>query len=262
MTKSLVLLLAVAAITSADAQTDDTTSAWRYFPLAVGNVWDYEFSSPGLPASTRRHAVTADSVVSGERYFRLEWTGADIDGSPVVGPRFALVRFDTTLGGLRALANEGTLLQQAVFDCGALGGPFGAGFPPAPLVECVIGPNVGSPSSVTTFGGYDQAVDVGGDVVRTSLKGVDTQAAGEAQTSYAAGIGYLGFFRRGGARLTLRYARIDGVDYGTPLAVASDVAPSPARPLTIEAARHFRLARSPSGSPRLPRASGVSFCMT
>lgn len=35
---ALVLLLAA----SAAAQTPDTTSAWRYAPLAVGDVWEYE----------------------------------------------------------------------------------------------------------------------------------------------------------------------------------------------------------------------------
>ena len=35
---ALVLLLAA----SAAAQIPDTTSAWRYAPLAVGDVWEYE----------------------------------------------------------------------------------------------------------------------------------------------------------------------------------------------------------------------------
>ena len=234
MTQSLALILAVATVTGASAQSADTTSAWRYFPLAVGNTWDYESSGGTIPTTTRRHTVTADSVVSGERFFRLEWTGADIDGSQVSGTRFALVRFDTTLGGLRVLAEEGTLPEQGAFNCGVLAAPFGAGFPPDPRINCELGPYAGSPASVTTSGGYDRPVEVGADVVRTSVKEIDTQANGEARTAYAAGIGYLGYIRRSGA-LTLRYAKINGVEYGTPLAVAIDPVPRPVQPLAIEA---------------------------
>ena len=228
-----LLLAALAAVLPASAQTPDTTGAWRYFPLALGNVWEYEVARGSDLLALRRHAVTADTVVDGERFFRIEWTETDRAGRPVADARVSLARFDTTLGGLRSIAAEGDLLDNVVYECGALGAPFGTDPYEDGLIECVLGPSYGPGAGVTVGGGYGRTVEVGGDVVRTSVKAVDTQGAGEALTWYAAGVGYLGYVARGAGRLTLRYARVGGVEVGTPFPVSSAAPPPP--PLGLRA---------------------------
>lgn len=95
-----LLLLPVAA----QAQTPDTTSAWRYHPLAVRNVW--QFRSHGMTGGGQRcNFISADTLVNGTRYFVESTLIVRHDG------RFheseSLVRFDTASATLRFLDVNG-----------------------------------------------------------------------------------------------------------------------------------------------------------
>lgn len=89
----------------------DTTSAWRYLPLQVGNVWEYEryeqecyFDSPCDPEEFRgylRRVVERDSVVAGENYALVVEETFTPSGLPVQALQY-LVRFDSLSARLYA----------------------------------------------------------------------------------------------------------------------------------------------------------------
>ena len=159
-------------------------------------------------------------------------TEFDTSGAESGPRRVSLVRFDSTLGGLLVVGPSEALPDQTVHECGALAAPFGFGYFPDTLLTCAISPGEEPNDTVTTGGGYGHLVAISGDTLRTSVKSVDTQAAGEALTSYAAGVGYLGFFARGSS-LTLTYARVDGAELGAPFVVRAEGSPPEDQPLAI-----------------------------
>ena len=62
-----VLLFALLA-SAASAQTPDPTPPARYYPLGVGDVWEYAFESFGVPPVLERVVVERDSLVAGVRF--------------------------------------------------------------------------------------------------------------------------------------------------------------------------------------------------
>lgn len=76
----------------ADTQaTPDTTTPWRYFPLHVGNVWEYEDNSGRL----QRYLIEKDTLLNGKRFFKQRREVYQADLSP--GQSFSLfLRYDTT----------------------------------------------------------------------------------------------------------------------------------------------------------------------
>ena len=101
-----VLLFTVAV--SAYAQTPDTTSAERYFPLEVGNVWEYEVSEEGVVTRERR-TVTEEEVIDGVRYFRYLSERIDRAGEPTGDRSAVYLRFDTLSATIRGAEGGGPL---------------------------------------------------------------------------------------------------------------------------------------------------------
>ncbi|HLA64724.1 MAG TPA: T9SS type A sorting domain-containing protein, partial [Rhodothermales bacterium] len=160
--RTLLLLALVGAPLALRAQPD-TTAAWRYFPLAVGNQWEHfnTIRREGELIEQWRsgYAVVDERVLEGQRYFAIQSCGRTACDGPV---DYDLVRFDTTLGGVvERVLQEGQPVERwwPVIPC-ALAAPFNAG--------------VGCGSSATrynTSGGYGHTVTVGEDTVSgVSLK--------------------------------------------------------------------------------------------
>src|SRR5690606_427303 len=81
---SVALLLALAAPALAQDPIPDTTSAWRYYPLQVGNVWQYDEVEEGPYGGCwstpcrflAEEEVVSDTLVGGQRYFVIVKTRA------------------------------------------------------------------------------------------------------------------------------------------------------------------------------------------
>ncbi len=201
---TLLLVLAGAVC----AQTPDTTSAERYFPLEVGNVWEYNALSPVYGFGYERREVTGDTLVDGVRYFRYTSQWLDLDGG--TGPfQSAYLRFDTLSTEIRRSA-AGGWPHDILLDF-PLGAPFGSEIDYDFSCTAVVG------------GGYGQTVRVGDDTVITSVKRIDTNGC-EVYNAFAAGIGFVDFTTLEGS-LVLYYARVGGVEYGEPFTTAGEEQP-------------------------------------
>jgi hypothetical protein len=211
----LVLVLLAAA---ARAQVPDTTSAWRYFPLAVGNVWEYELTQY-LYQNTFGHfrrTVTGDTIIDGRLYFESfeEWFYGDDE------PDYSwtlLLRYDTLAAVVMVRADAGD--EWPLTPC-PLDAPFGS------QVYC-------EPFWWDVFGGYGSAVSIGHSTVFTSAKWYEPERS-DSYRHYAAAIGELGswyydpLFEDSSKELI--YARVGGVEYGTPFVAAE---PPPEAPSAL-----------------------------
>ena len=63
------LLLAATSPALAQVPSPDTTSAWRYYPLAPGNVWEYRNTDEFGLRGYSRHTIIGDTLIEGRRYF-------------------------------------------------------------------------------------------------------------------------------------------------------------------------------------------------
>ena len=68
-------------IALAPAAVPDTTAPWRYFPLQVGNAWEYEDISLGIPPRLVRYEVLGEVATSGRKYFRYVRKDYLVDGT-------------------------------------------------------------------------------------------------------------------------------------------------------------------------------------
>lgn len=243
----LLLFAAFGVYAPATAQIADTTSAWRYLALEVGNVWEYErwedmcapeppFCEPE-PNGFLRRRVVEETLLGDTTFFVVE--DAYFSGTRTrTRSSEVLVRFDTT----EARAYEHRLGGELRYEW-----PEGL---PCPLNlpfegewdKCegyaelntydVLGQEMTSKRFSTIYGSYTFVADVG-------LLGV-----------------YLGKFSASGYDLT--YARIGGVEYGdeqfpvasestlVPSTLALAVYPNPARDaatlsLTLDRSQQTRL---------------------
>ncbi len=212
--KRLAIYLALVAFCApVSAQTPDTTSAWRYFPLEVGNVWEYDdfyeqcdlddhCDGPDHVQSVRWW-VRGESVHDGIRYFDVRVEGFAPDGEPTGGPFDYALRFDSASARLAALDQ----LPDIALSC-----PFGSDF--GGSAACSSG-------TYEVAGGYEQSVTVGGETVEAARKGYRRDGAEFVGFAFASGIGlvyedaggYAPFFRW---TRHLTYARVGGVEYGDP----------------------------------------------
>ncbi len=194
------LCLAAAATT---AQTPDPTPPAAYYPLGIGDVREY-FSegSPiqGIPTRLWREHVLGDTLVHGQAYQIVLRRDFDASGTSVSTGR-RVMRFSVSDGGPVYLGGDGSEFR-------ATGCRLDLPFPNAESgpVPCEAGVLIGE--------GPDVMVVVGADTLRTAVKTYDGLFGGEV---YAAGLGLIGAVgEASGVLTTLRYARIGGVEYGTP----------------------------------------------
>ena len=182
----------------------DTTAPWRYYPLAVGNVWEYGTDSD----LALRISIPRDTTVNGRTYFAWMIEYADESG-PLPPPNTLFVRYDSTAHVDRALYRTGPggglVERNGDLDC-PLDAPFDA------VVQ------VGGTSQCAVSGGYDVPVVFGGkepgtgtDTMRTSVKQFRQFPA--FTTRFAAGIGLV--YAEGESNFsTLQYYRVNGEERG------------------------------------------------
>lgn len=209
----LVVTLFVLAIVSpafAQETVEDTTSAWRYFPLHVGDAWEYSVLDDQGGAFSLTYPVTrlvrADTLVDGVRYALVEerrhYTGA----FPASVPLFQryLARFDTVTARvmLRGLGET----EENPVAC-PLDLPFGT-----QMGDC------GSGVTAITDGGYDQEVEIGGQTVTATRKFIGTRGTFDGGRTYVADIGQTGYFFVEVREMewTIQTVRIEGQYYGDP----------------------------------------------
>jgi hypothetical protein len=201
------------------ASPPDTTRPWRYYPLHVGDVWEYldYFSGDVL-----RREIYRDTVYNGHRYLMMRYFRA-VDGGPLEPdpnlPIYSPYRFDTTSALVYTLAGNGVEFVSSRVPC-----PFDADF--GSTVECPQG------GDAYFTGGYDGVLVFGGsfpgtgeDTVRTAWKQFERQAPHLRR--YAADFGEV-YVEMEYDTYGLYYARIDGVEYGVPrYPVGAEPGPEP-----------------------------------
>lgn len=209
----LVLVALSCVCAPVSAQTPDTTEAERYFPLEVGNVWEYEGLGLLNHSTDYRIEVEADTLIGGQRYFLL--THDALDCSPCLD-RYT-VRFDAETGRIVERTSEGEVAWWYA-DC-ELNAPFED--------ETTCGEVVG---------GYEETFELADGSV---LEGVTYKVfdSGFELHGYVADVGFVteAILQMEPGEARLRYARVDGVEYGTPFPVSAedDAAPESAVALSL-----------------------------
>ena len=208
---ALLLILCVCTPLAAQDPIPDTTEAWRYFPLGIGDVREYEVfimnAPPCLPGCFHywRRTVVGDSTIDGTTYRHIVREEFDSNREPF-NTRNEFYRIDTTAAEIywsfNAVPYGGTI-------CG-LDAPFP---PPKSEIEC----DGGMLFSVTGVG-YAQEIQIGTDVVTTAVKKFSRFFE---SFTYAADIGLINQAYDEGSTFdyTLTYANVGGVEYGTPFPV-------------------------------------------
>lgn len=131
----------------------DTTNAWRYFPLEVGNEWEYAYGNPMDKPAVRylRYVIVDERDIEGQHYFIREVYEAE-EGD--AGWHFRWeepVRFDTLTAEAVRLTTTGEVAIDCPFDT-----PFNG------VVAC------GDPPGLhTAVGIYESMITVGEDAVPT-----------------------------------------------------------------------------------------------
>jgi hypothetical protein len=194
--------------------TPDPTPPGAYYPLAVGNAWEYRFSGFNVQPYRDRLDVTGDTVADGRPYFLMRAARyADADPGPPTSVETFLVRFDT--------------LSARVVSRPLNGNESGGGFP----LDAPVGGAINPPSGSYTV--YLQGARKTFTSCHTGI--ADT---GFEDFVYEAGRGYLGYsytppFDPFGHSHWLVYSRVDGVEIGTPFVwpVATGEPPQAAAPV-------------------------------
>ena len=117
----VLFTLLIAFIAGCDSQGDmqepvpEPPPALRYFPLEVGNVWEYErFGQTGddfcpndwTLSGYLRYEIEDEVIVQGKRYFQLAGTQFDLEGSSF-NPYVLTIGYDTTAVQMINLDPEG-----------------------------------------------------------------------------------------------------------------------------------------------------------
>lgn len=242
----IVLLAPVGLAHSVRAQEPlaDTTSAWRYFPLALGNVWTYgvrqlENDSPCLPCEySERQEVTGTITAGGRDYFEVSVrrTGALPDGVPTADTFYA--RFDTAAATAFRLNDPASPASEYPLDHG--GCRLDEAFPADPEEGRDIDCSNDLSEGAVVFGGYERPVSIGSYSYALTEKAFAYFTFGYSAATYAAGVGLLSVSGCEGCEYEaeLRYALVGGAVYGAPPLSAEPTGPAEA----------FSLAAYPSPS--------------
>ena len=182
----------------------DTVEPWRYFPLEVGNAWEYESVFGYDPEWTyTRIDIPKDTLVDDRRYFI--WDKKEFRDGNVRAYR-PLVRYDST--SAQIVENFGDGSGKEIPFYWALC-PFDAAFDS--VVPC---DNGGIDAEVT--GTYEGVLDFEPDTTLTGVA-VKTYALDTVwMDRFAAGFGKALLYEYESAGYhALRYARINGEEFGT-----------------------------------------------
>ncbi|WP_420454429.1 hypothetical protein [Rubrivirga sp.] len=128
--RGLALVVALSLASAAGAQPEDDpvpdpTPPHLYYPLAVGNVWEYANlgTLPTVAGWHTRREIVRDTVVDGQRYFVELRTRIGFDWEGWKEPSRLLVRYDSASTRVMLFAG-GTVLSEYPITC-RLGLDFG-----------------------------------------------------------------------------------------------------------------------------------------
>jgi hypothetical protein len=209
----LILLDRIQA--KADAQAvPDTTPPWRYFPMHIGDEWEYR----GEYGYTQVR-IEGDTVLLGRRFFKHVTRYYDTQGKAVINarPLVRFVRYDTT--SHRALtyhrdANTGAEAEQlGVTELCRFDAPFEEEIP------CGMSSRART-RAVEAALLFDRGPGLPPDTVRTRLKLYQYAI----DVAYAPGIGLV-LYQPDGPADVLRYYRVGGVERGRRFVVAAEAEP-------------------------------------
>jgi hypothetical protein len=216
-----------------DGAEPDTTSPWRYFPLDVGNAWEYYNYFTG---ERRRVDVYGTEIYNNRTYFSTVSVRYDGDGAARGGdPPGRALRYDTTAAAVWFYVHE----TGGEFPLDEASCPLNAAF--GVEITCYFG------ETFAVGGGYDGLLafgeplpGTGEDTVRTAVKTYvyDTNPGIFYDLRYAADLGLVYFDYEIDSE-GLYYARVDGVEHGVsvlpPFTVDTETGvPEPTEKLTLE----------------------------
>jgi hypothetical protein len=212
---SILLLLVVPAVASAQV-VQDTTDWQQYFPLEVGNSWQFRYTRNDQPMPPGGYEIVADTLVGNQRYYALTMCQAEGEIPCVSSTRQYLRYDDTNRMIVEWVPGSAPIVSRwrSIVPC-ALDAPFGA-----TDIRCRSEDSETAYTSVE--GGYGRVVTVGADVV--SDIAVKQYIGGQGRYDVAAGLGlfhhiYCNY--SSGSEVCfqsfLHYAKVGGTKRGTPL---------------------------------------------
>jgi hypothetical protein len=234
MGRWIVLLIGLTAAAAGRSQAiPDTTAPWTYYPLGVGDEWQYQvevYVDPNPKIEYQRSDnVTGFETIEGVVYAVVSSRTYNVPvmSFPPLPSWTRRIRFDTLLAtpigpsGDPHEDTEGCRLDE----------PFPARPDTLRAAQCPNG------IELLVGGGYAQPLPFGGSAPVKVLRR-PIFSSGVVSTTFAAGIGVLvradtnEFLRATNAQL--RYARVAGVEYGTPIVVTEEAPPAGQRALRVE----------------------------
>ncbi|MCH8247816.1 MAG: T9SS type A sorting domain-containing protein [Bacteroidetes bacterium] len=228
----VLLLLILLPDTAVQAQPGtvvaDTLDWHRYYPLAIGDTWEYEVME-GEPL--RVHRIIGDSLASNHHYFLMEIITWNFDYSDGGTWRDTLFVRYSEVGGIFRLPSPEADTVATPQNMGFWDGSRGYYDLRTAFGDSVYY-STGVEDYYVTSGGYQESVGIGGQTyIPAALKHFN---GGVMWETYAADIGLLRSINLFGPVIT--YAKVSEVEYGVsriPTAIA-DEAPLPDR-FAIEA---------------------------
>ncbi|HYE95232.1 MAG TPA: T9SS type A sorting domain-containing protein [Rubricoccaceae bacterium] len=228
--RALLLVLFCLLALPAAAQVPDTTAPWRYYPLGLGDRWVYEVvdmqGPPCLPNNPCRYylvwEVVGDTLLDDRTYAVRRMRSYLLDGTPASGSPYpsgdALLRFDTLSAHVLRPGANGEEWPET--GC-PLDTPFPADSTGGPAEGCGDGP-------FWMQGSYRWEYEVGGRAYAGPYK--HFFFGGIWDEAYAADLGVVRYALTDLIEYAqhLHYARVGGVEYGTPVQVGAE--PVPAAP--------------------------------
>lgn len=219
----LLLGFLIAASASAQVGQPDTTDWRSYYPLEVGNEWQYHYTGFGLPDADYRNRIVADTLIGDVSYFIMERCSDDF----FVGLecRINYLRYNEERAGI-----SGWSPTVGAYD--------DWGFPPcrfdAPFQTeintktCTVGPN----GMILADGFYESSTSVGSTAFTGTEKWFDSLFG---WIRYLSGVGMFEWWGEGdNGDVELVFLRLDGVSYGTPVLTVGTEAAVPGRPSGVE----------------------------
>ncbi len=176
--------------------TPDTTSPWRYYPLHVGNTWEYE-RDDGL---VTRRIIEKDTVIANVDY--VVWKDDYIIDGDIIDFERLPLRYDTLTATVMFRAKNGQELPFFLAAC-RLDSDFGVMIVCSPGIDFLV---TGTTSGTIEF---EPETTVEGVTIKTFQSEFYNQ-------SFSAGFGETErVVSDGGGVTRITYARIDGIVYGT-----------------------------------------------
>ena len=180
----------------------DTTAPWQYYPLEIGNVWEYEeqdLFGNDTGRTLRRHVAGDTLAPNGHRYFFIEI--AFFSGGAREAGGFVALRYDTLSARVVELYHGGVEDASPEVPC-PLDADFGS------VAECFTG------ELYDVTGGYDGVLDFEPDTTVTGVPYKTYETSYEV-IRYVAGFGEVLYVKlKGLEQYVLEACRVGGEEYG------------------------------------------------